>query len=64
MAKTMKSKSEEKAVEPTPEQLLKWMERDLEAAIAFLKIVRSNPKIMAMILDELISVDKQLKQQN
>lgn len=50
----MSKKQEKEVNQPTPEQLLKWMENDLAAAISFLHIIKNNPQIMAMIQVELL----------
>lgn len=54
---------QEQKLGPTPEQLKNWMERDLQAAIAFLHIILSNTKIMAMIQDELLQANNERKGQ-
>lgn len=63
--KTVKKDQAPKELKDTlnPEQLMKWVENDLEAAISFLHIIRLNPRIMAMIQEELIAADKQRKGQ-
>lgn len=39
---------------PTSEQIATWMVRDLESAVSFLNMLRSDPEILAAIKDKVV----------